>query len=69
MTHELPRLLTAEEVAAATGLPLARVYELARDGSMPCVRLGRAVRFSAPALCQWIENGGTASTNGEVIAS
>lgn len=55
----LPRLLTADEVADATGLPKARVYELARDGDMPSVRLGRAVRFSETALLAWIEAGGT----------
>ena len=68
MTHELPRLLTAAQVSDATGLPLACVYKLARNGNMPVVRLGRAMRFSESALCQWIEHGGTASTNGEVGA-
>jgi len=55
----LPRLLTAERVAEATGIPLARVYELARLGDIPTVRLGRAVRFSEPALMAWIDAGGT----------
>lgn len=58
MNASLPRLLTAREVAEQTGLPLARVYELSRDGDMPCVRLGRARRFSLPALLAWIEKGG-----------
>ena len=57
----LPRLLTARQVAEDTGLPLARVYELAREGAMPCVRLGRAMRFDAEELRSWLANGGTAS--------
>lgn len=55
----LPRLLTADEVADQTGLSKARVYELAREGDLPVVRLGRAVRFSERALAVWIESGGT----------
>jgi excisionase family DNA binding protein len=61
----LPRLLTADEVAGATGLPKARVYELARDGDMPSVSLGRAVRFSEAALLKWIGEGGTRHNDDE----
>lgn len=61
-TTSLPRLLTADEVADATGLPKARVYELAREGDMPAVHLGRAVRFSETALLAWIEAGGTSGS-------
>jgi len=60
-TAELPRLLTAQQVADMTGIPLSRVYELARTGDMPVVRMGRAMRFSAPALLKWINSGGTGS--------
>jgi excisionase family DNA binding protein len=59
-TTRLPRLLTAREVHEATGIPLARVYELTRDGEIPAVRLGRAVRYSATRLSEWIDAGGTA---------
>jgi len=55
----LPRLLKAQEVSEQTSIPLSRIYELAREGSLPCVRMGRAMRFSAPAVLEWIENGGT----------
>lgn len=60
-THAtLPRLMTARELSRETGLSLARVYELARDGDMPSVRLGRAVRFDPGAVREWIAAGGTA---------
>ena len=39
------RLLTAKEVAQMLSVRPARVHELAREGLLPCVRLGRQVRF------------------------
>lgn len=57
-TH-IPRLLKAEEVADATGLSKARVYELVRLDMLPAVRLGRSVRFRADQLDQWMQAGGT----------
>lgn len=65
---QLPRLLTAQEVAEQTALPLARVYELAREGLLPSVRLGRAVRFSADALRSWFESGGSQAGDGPEAA-
>lgn len=64
----LPRLLTADEVATATGIPKSRVYELAREGDMPVVRLGRAMRFSEQALLDWIDSGGTSTDDGQQVA-
>lgn len=55
----LPRLATAKEVAAATGLSLPRVYELARLGYMPVIRLGRSMRFDLATVAAWLRGGGT----------
>lgn len=60
----LPRLLTATEVAEQTGLPLSSVYELTRRDMIPHVKLGRAYRYSAPAVAEWIEAGGAADDDG-----
>jgi excisionase family DNA binding protein len=60
----LPRLLHAKEVADATGLPLARVYELSRNGEMPVIRLGRAMRFNPQEVAAWFASGGTKNGNG-----
>ena len=60
-TVVLPRLLTAHAVAAQTGLPLARIYELARAGDMPVIRFGRAMRFDPNAVAEWLNNGGTSA--------
>lgn len=58
-TATLPSLLTAREVAAQTGLSVARIYEGGREGWLPCVRLGRAMRFQASALADFFASGGT----------
>ena len=52
-------LLAAPEVAKRLGVPLARVYELARTGTLPSVRFGRGVRFDPEALRTWIEQHST----------
>ena len=58
-TKTLPRLATAAEIAEQTGIPRQRVYELARDGAMPHVRLGRAMRFDPERIRAWLSSGGT----------
>lgn len=51
----LDPLLTAEQVASQLGLPAPRVYEMARQGSLPFVRIGKKlVRFEQSAISSWI---------------
>jgi putative molybdopterin biosynthesis protein len=57
------RLLTAEQVAVLLQVRTARVYELAREGLIPTVRLGRQVRVSSSALENWIADGGQSLGN------
>ena len=52
------RLLTVTEAADLLRVRKARAYDLAREGVLPCVRLGRQVRFDACALEEWIARGG-----------
>jgi excisionase family DNA binding protein len=40
------QLLTAEEVAELLRLPASTIYELARTGRLPHLKIGRALRFS-----------------------
>jgi excisionase family DNA binding protein len=44
------RLLTPADVAELLQLPASTVYELARNGRLPCLRIGRAIRFSQADL-------------------
>jgi excisionase family DNA binding protein len=49
-----PTLMTAEQVAARVQLPKSWVYEQARTGRIPVVKLGRYYRFRAEAVDAWI---------------
>ena len=40
------QLLTADEVAELLRLPVSTVYDLARTGRLPHLKIGRALRFS-----------------------
>ena len=55
-------LLHAKQVAALLGVQLCTVYELARNGTLPSVRVGsRIVRFRRSSIEQWLaarESGG-----------
>lgn len=51
-------LLTAKQTAALLQVSLPRVYELARIGLIPCVRIGRQVRFDEAELREWVARGG-----------
>jgi excisionase family DNA binding protein len=40
------QLLTADEVAELLRLPVSTIYDLARTGRLPHLKIGRALRFS-----------------------
>ena len=52
------KLLTIPEVARLLQVRVPRAYQLARDGVVPVVRVGRQVRVDARALQEWIISGG-----------
>lgn len=59
------RLLTAEEIAKLLGVPARWVAAGAREGRIPCLRLGRYVRFDRGDVERWLESckqGGRAAT-------
>ena len=55
MTAPAGRLLDALEVAEWLGVPVSWVRESARSGAIPCVRLGRYVRFDLADVEVWLE--------------
>jgi excisionase family DNA binding protein len=55
------RLLTAKQTAEMLQVTPSRVYALAKEGTIPVVRLKRQVRFDETTLREWIACGGTAS--------
>jgi excisionase family DNA binding protein len=49
------RLLNVREAAQYLGLEVDTVYKKARLREVPCVKVGRALRFDVKALEQFIE--------------
>lgn len=49
-------LLDASEVAAMLSVPTRWVRDASREGRIPCVKLGRYVRFRREAVLAWIED-------------
>jgi excisionase family DNA binding protein len=56
VTDRLPALLDAKVIAERLGVPETWVRESARSGAMPCVRLGRYVRFDRADVEAWLED-------------
>ena len=50
-----PMLLTVRDVEAELQLGRTRTYELLRSGSIPVVRVGRALRVPRDALRRWVD--------------
>jgi excisionase family DNA binding protein len=48
-----PLLIDAEAAAQLLGVPETWVREKARLGRLPCIRLGRYVRFDPDELIAW----------------
>ena len=46
-------LLNMRQVAARLNVPESRAYELARQGKLPAIRIGKYVRISVDALTQY----------------
>lgn len=47
-------ILTVREVAQYLRLSQAKVYRLAREGSLPVFRIGKAWRFRKDLLDEWL---------------
>lgn len=63
-------LIQAKRASEVLSVSLARLYELARLGVIPVVRLGpRQIRFDEEALTQWARQGGLVQGNGAAHAN
>ena len=52
---DLPPFCSVNEILEVFCISRATVYRLARQGEIPCVRLGRRVILSRDHLKKWIE--------------
>lgn len=50
MSEKPRRLLKVEEVAEALNVPISWVYKKAEQGILPCIRVGRYLRFDLAAV-------------------
>ena len=64
-TGTLPRLATAAELAERWGEDPHTIYRWVREHGMPCVRIGRSMRFDTTAVSRWLDAGGTARNGDE----
>ncbi len=55
---ERTRLLLAQEAANLLRVKPNRLYDLAKRGIVPCVHIGRQIRFHEELLLDWIARGG-----------
>ena len=63
MNHQTeiqPKLLTPRQTASYLNISERKLWNLTNEKSIPCIRIGRAVRYSVPDLDSWIESQRTA---------
>ena len=60
----MTKLLCVSEVAELLGTSEHRVYTLSREKIIPCVRLGRQIRWNQEALNEFIAGGGKSYDGG-----
>ncbi len=48
------KIFLADEIAQILRVPKGRVYELARQGKLPAVRMGRQIRFREESVDAWL---------------
>jgi excisionase family DNA binding protein len=56
MTEKPEELWTAAEVSALTKLATSTIYEGVRDGEIPHLRIGHAIRFRPADVKAWLDS-------------
>ena len=54
--ENLPLLLTVSEMASILRIGRNAAYQLVKDGSIPCIHVGRSIRVPRNALIQFVES-------------
>ena len=62
--HDESEILTADEVADLLRLDRKTVYTAAKQGSLPCLRFGRVLRFCRKAVLDSVAQGRVAPARG-----
>lgn len=59
--HHDGEVMTIQDVARYLRISEAKVYELARKGAIPALRIGKAWRFQKDLLKQWVRKSAEAN--------
>ena len=54
---EMKKKATVEDVAVFIQVPLSWVYDRTRRGAIPCLRVGKYVRFDIEEIDRWAKAG------------
>lgn len=52
------KLLTAQDVSIILRVTPHRIYQMARQGVLPAIRVGRCLRIDEAKLQAWLDRGG-----------
>lgn len=52
----MEKLLTARQVSELLEVKISTVYDWVWRGVIPCVKLGRLVRFKKPEIFRWVDS-------------
>lgn len=55
MEHDSPRFMRVRDAARELGLSVGRTYTLAREGRIPAIRQGKAVRIPRRSFEAWMQ--------------
>lgn len=55
MFEEYRTIMTTAEVAEAMGVSQSAIYKMAQRGKLPCIKMGKTVRFEKEKLVQAFE--------------
>jgi excisionase family DNA binding protein len=67
-TPPFPSLLNVAQIAELLDLSPQRVYQLAKVGTIPSVRIGRTLRFEPDTIKRWLQAGGSLGPTSPVAA-
>lgn len=60
-----PILLNPEQAAVALAISPRMLWQMTKKGEIPCVRLGRSVRYSVTELRRWAAERATGGQSGD----
>ena len=63
------KLIGVEEVAELTSIPESTIRRMVTKGRIPCVRLGKHVRFDPEDISAWVERNKVGGRADEAVHS